>query len=213
MKKHLINILMLCLVSLMACNHKAKVETGNQKEQTPYTLPKPQGWGVEEFPIPISFAPQITYNGIEDVRFAPGWDNPKTDEFWTYAFLWYLEGNPPIDTTIIQNNLKAYYTGLIGSNITKRKIPLNKVIPTETIIKKTITTTGDLETFKGTILMLDYMEQKPITLNCIIHLKRCEGQNRTCLFHEISPKPMTNAVWENLDQLWLDFNCNKGQNQ
>jgi hypothetical protein len=56
------------------------------------------------------------------------------------------------------------------------------------------------------------MQQKPIMLNCIVHLKTCKEQNKTYLFHEISPKPFDEAVWESLNQLWLDFTCDKTAN-
>ena len=35
---------------------------------------------------------RIKYSGVEDIRFAPGWGNAKSNEYWTYAFLWYLDG-------------------------------------------------------------------------------------------------------------------------
>src|SRR4051812_6700953 len=63
----------------------------------PYALTAPEGWGVERFAIPIEFAPSIPYKGVEDIRFAPGWSDAKSNEYWTYAFLWYLDGKPAID--------------------------------------------------------------------------------------------------------------------
>jgi len=51
------------------------------------------------------------------------------------------------------------------------------------------------------------MQQKSNILNCIIHLKYCDGQDKTFLFYEISPQPPTHQVWQSLDKLWKDFNC------
>ncbi len=98
--------------------------------QPPYSLASPQGWDVERFQIPIEFAPQLVYKGVEDIRFTPGWGNSKSDEYWTYAFLWYLDGLPEMNEIIVGENLKAYYTGLVERNIEPRKIPTEKVIPT-----------------------------------------------------------------------------------
>jgi hypothetical protein len=154
----------------------------------------------------------IKYTGVEDIRFAPGWGKVNTSEYWSYAFLWYLDGRVETNVKIIESNLKAYYTGLIASNIEPRKIPAEKLIEVNTHFKKVETDKGDMETFRGTIYMLDYMEQKPIMLNCIVHLKTCKEQNKTYLFHEISPKPFDEAVWESLNQLWLDFTCDKTAN-
>ena len=36
--------------------------------KAPYNLGFPKDWGVERFLIPIAFAPQIPYKGVEDIR-------------------------------------------------------------------------------------------------------------------------------------------------
>lgn len=202
-------IALACLTSLSLYGQIPNAEFDAKKWEAPYTLPIPKGWNVERFLLPASFAPEIKYTGVEDIRFTPGWGNVKSDEYWTYAFLWYLDGNIRPATKIINQHLNAYYTGLIKSNIEQRKIPAEKLFTVKTSIKKVTADKGDLLTFRGTIYMLDYMQQKPITLNCIVHLKSCQGQNKTFLFTEISPKAFTNNVWKSLNQLWTDFSCDK----
>jgi len=178
------------------------------KWQAPYTLGFPEGWGVERFLIPIEFAPSIPYKGVEDIRFTPGWGNVKSEEYWSYAFLWYLDEMPVTTAAIIHTNLNAYYTGLIGRNIERRKIPADKLFPVKSLAKEVEAEQGDLKTFKGTITMLDYMEQKPITLNFVVHVKSCPNQTKGFIFYEISPKPTTDKVWTSLESLWKNFNCN-----
>ncbi|HMJ46198.1 MAG TPA: hypothetical protein VK498_02660, partial [Ferruginibacter sp.] len=133
----------------------------------------------------------------------------KSDEYWTYAFLWYLDGTAKTDTKIIAGNLKAYYTGLIAANADSYKVPAGMITPVITAFKKVPNDTGDLETYNGTIEMLDYMQQKPITLNCIVHLRLCPEEKKTIMFYELSPKPLTHKVWSDLNQLWTDFKCKK----
>ena len=204
-------IAILCLTSLTSFGQTPKIEFDGNKWNAPYTLNFPKGWDVERFLIPIEFAPQIPYKGVEDIRFTPGWANVKTDEYWTYAFLWYLDDTPKINAKIVENNLTAYYSGLVGRNIVSRKIPADKLVTVKTEIKKVKTDKGDLKTFNGTIYMLDYMEQKPITLNCIVHLKSCAGQNKTFIFNEISPKPYSDNIWQSLNKLWTNFSCDKAE--
>jgi hypothetical protein len=55
--------------------------------------------------------------------------------------------------------------------------------------------------------MLDYMEQKPMILNFIVHVKSCPGQTKGFIFYEISPKPPADKVWMGLDLLWKEFDC------
>lgn len=196
----------LSLASLHAFGQEAE-EFDGAKWNPPYTLNTPAGWGVERFLIPIDFAPQISYKGVEDIRFAPGWGDSKSNEYWSYAFLWYLDDRPEINARVIESNLKAYYNGLVGRNIERRKIPNEKLVPVKTAILEIKTADGDLKTFAGTIAMLDYMEQKPIVLNCIVHLKSCSGQHKTFVFYQISPKSTTDMVWQSLEQLWIHFDC------
>ncbi len=203
MKK--ISIAILCLRTLCCLGQDSKTEFDGKNWKAPYTLSTPTGWDIERFLIPIEFAPQIPYKGVEDIRFTPGWGQVKSNEYWTYAFLWYLDGSAEINKTIIENNLKAYYTGLVGRNIKPRKIPVSKVIPVKTFVRQVSTYKRDIKTFNGTIDMLDYMEQKPITLNCVIHIRPYKEKSKTFIFYELSPKPLSDSVWLPLNQLWKDF--------
>ena len=208
MKNTMILMLMIGFTSLSSYAQEGTVFDGH-KWQAPYNLPAPKGWGLERFLIPISFAPQIPYKGVEDIRFAPGWANIKSDEYWTYAFLWYLDGSPKTDAGIIEDNLKAYYTGLIKINTDSSKAATGESIPVTTAFKKTATDKSDHETYTGSIEMIDYMQRKPITLNCIVHLRSCPQENKTIIFYELSPKPFSHSNWSALNQLWLEFACKK----
>ncbi len=171
----------------------------------PYNLESPSGWDVERFSLPPDFAPTITYKGIEDIRFTPGWGEIKSDEHWSYSFLWWLEGKPMVDAETLRLNLKAYYTGLVGRNIISRKIPENKIVSTIPVIKKIKTASNDLETYMGTISMLDYHTQEPIVLNCLVHVKESTVNNHTVIFFEISPKPLGHPIWKKMNDIGDHF--------
>ncbi len=201
-------LFVLCILAcLNSFGQEPKKEFDPHNWNPPYSLSAPKGWDVERFAIPISFAPAIPYSGVEDVRFAPGWGNTSSNEYWTYAFLWYLDNQPETNSKVIERNLKGYYTGLIGSNIERRKIPVEKITPVRVSIEEIKTEKGDMKTFSGKIEMLDYMEQKPITLHCMVHLKSCSGQTKSFIFYQISRKPFSDTLWQSLKQLWADFRC------
>ena len=174
----------------------------------PYTLIVPAGWSVELFSLPPDFATSMTINGVEDIRFAPGWGDSTKADYWSYAYLWWLADNPGIDATILEKNLQAYYSGLVNRNISARNISASKLVPTRTSISKVKTATGDMQTFSGTITMLDYMTQKPITLNAMIHLKTCNPQNAVPVFIKISPQPYKHQIWKQFDEINMSFSCN-----
>lgn len=173
----------------------------------PYKLTMPANWGVERFELPPDFAKGFTYKGVEDIRFTPGWGDSTKQDYWSYAYLWWLEGEPTLDAATIQQNLVAYYSGLIGRNISARKIPENKQVPTTANIKKIKTGIADIETFGGEITMLDYMTQKPMLLNVVIHVKQCSYKGRSAVFVEVSPKPLSHPVWQQMDSIDRQIQC------
>ncbi|MES2775444.1 MAG: hypothetical protein V4722_14815 [Bacteroidota bacterium] len=200
-------LILLIVFYVTSYGQEAKPEFDGHKWEAPYSLAIPKDWTIERFLIPISFAPQISYKGVEDIRFTPGWGKAISDDYWSYAFLWYLEGDIKMDANIIDSNLKAYYTGLISIN--GPNIPSDKLRPVVTSFKEVKKDVGDLKTFAGTIQMVDYMTQKSIVLNCKAHLKSCPGENKTFMFYELSPQTFSHTIWQSLDKLWLDFKCKK----
>ena len=199
----------LCLISFNSYSQEISKEFDGHKWEAPYDLMIPAGWTIERFLVPISFAPQIKYKGVEDIRFAPGWANTKSEEYWTYAFLWYLDAQPQTNEKVIADNLKAYYTGLIQVNSDPAKTSKEKPLPVATSFKKTTTFKDDVETYTGKVMMRDYMQRKPIVLNCIVHLKVCAEDNKAFLFYELSPQPFTHGNWKSLDEMWQTFKCRK----
>jgi len=171
----------------------------------PYNLSL-DGWGIERFPIPIDFAPKIPYKGVEDVRFTAGWSKPESDEYWSYAFLWYVEGIQGLEARAIENNLSMYFDGLVNRNIEKRALPKELIKKTKAQFKKLSKSEGEDEsTFVGTISMVDYMGKKPIILHATVHLKKCAATNYTIIFHQFSPQDRTAPVWTKLNGLWNTF--------
>ncbi|MBC7935341.1 MAG: hypothetical protein H7Y86_08315 [Rhizobacter sp.] len=203
-------IYLLLLSSFNASAQDSTQPFDGHKWEAPYHLPLPEKWTFERFLVPISFAPEIAYKGVEDIRFAPGWANKESEQYWSYTFLWWLDGKPEFNASIVAANLKAYYKGLMKVNIDTKKynIPAEQLIATTTF-QKTITANGDLETYTGTVHMLDYMQRKPITLNCLVHFKACTIEKKTVVFHELSPQPFTNKIWDEFKVLWEGFKCKK----
>ncbi|HEY8733267.1 MAG TPA: hypothetical protein VIL90_01795, partial [Puia sp.] len=189
---------------------KQSLKIFNPQTYSPvYLLPVPEGWSTEQFSLPPDFAKQLPLKGVEGLRFSPGWGDVKSDEHWSYAFLWWLDGNADIDASFIQENLKILYTGLVARNIIPRKIPKEKLFPVEVKIRSIKTMPGDLKTFEGTVHMLDYMPQTPMTMNIRIHNKDCADKTHSSLLFEVSPKPFDHSNWKKLDKLNTDFECTK----
>lgn len=193
--------LLLLAVSLLTTMSTFAQENPRSATALPYKLDTPRGWSTERFSLPPEFAPQITYTGTEDLRFAHGWADGASEEHWAYAFLWWLDGRPQFTTERLQTCLRDYYNGLVQRNITPRKIPKEKLVPTRTTFRIITTQPGDRTTFSGTVYMLDYLTQSPMTLNVLVHLKYLRAPDHTALFFEVSPRPFDHHIWQQLNGL------------
>lgn len=171
----------------------------------PYKLLLPEGWNSEILRFPIEFAQQIPYKGVEELRFPPGWADPKNEEHWSYAFLWWVEDSIVPTTSNLQKHLKEYYSGLVGRNMVRRNIPQSKAVPVQITLKEDRKTIGDKATYRGVITMLNYHMQVPITLNCVIHVKDCGSCKYTPILFELSPKGFSHPIWKKLGMINKSF--------
>lgn len=177
--------------------------------QAPYFLDTPSNWGIERFLIPMHFAPSINYKGVEDIRFAPGWAKNESVGYWSYTFLWYLDGSVNLDTKIIEKNLSAYYTGLLYANLDTANNKTIKITPAVVVAREIKAEKEAERSFEATVTTLDYMTLKSLTLNFRIHIRKCKDDNKTFVFHEVSPRPYDEAIWGKLHLLWVSLRCKK----
>lgn len=187
----------------------ATAQEKSESSPSPYFLYKPANWGSEHFLIPISFAPTIPYKGVEDIRFTPGWAKKESGEYWSYAFLWYLDDNIQLDAKTIEKNLSAYYTGLLYANLDTTKTKSVQITPAKLAVTKISTEKDATASFEATVNTLDFLTWQPILLHLRIHVRFCREENKTMIFHEVSPKLYTEVVWTRLHELWRSLRCKK----
>ena len=173
-----------------------------------FYLPVPDGWRVEIIPFPIEFAPLIPYTGAEHLRFSPGWGDTKSEELWSYCFLWWIQPDSKISTESLEKDLKAYYSGLVGRNIISRKIDSTLVVPTITEFKEVENAKGK-KTYVGTVRMLDYMSLRPVTLQVEVLVMPCLKEGNLAAFFAVSPQPKTHAIWQQFRVVQEGFRCSK----
>ena len=166
-------------------------------QQPGYTLPQPEKWGKEKIPFPIEFAPSIPFKGMEEIRFAPGWGNNKSEDYWSYTFVWFVEGAPVINQDSLKKYLTQYYTGLYFAN--QKESPTGDRNFTHVQATKIAAANADIETYQLKIATVDFLSKQALPLNGRIHVRRYPAVNRTALLIEISPKDYKHPVWEGLD--------------
>jgi hypothetical protein len=175
----------------------------------PYTFGVPDGWRIERSSFPPPFAPAVKLTGIEEIRFPAGWGVAGSEEYWSLAYLFWLDAGQKIDAAVLQENIKAYYDGLVvtGGGPVKHNIPADKMVPTRVAIKKVAAEPDDVDTYMGTVDMLDYMAMKPIRLNFMAHVKSCSDTKHFPVFLELSPKPFEDGLWYELKRMKKGFKC------
>lgn len=175
-------------------------EISLQKED-PNLITLNSSWGKEIFPFPISFAQNIHYKGIAEVRFPPkGWRNPTHENFWSYTYAWSINLNKKINSQELAINLEKYFDGLNGLDRNKN---LEKFKAKATIIE--IKNKENLNFFIGNIHTYDrFATLKPITLNVFIESNYCTEQQKTILLFKFSPKPFGHKTWETLGKINLN---------
>ena len=171
----------------------------------PYKWGVPDGWRIELAVFPPPFSSHSDYTGMEDIRFPPGWGVAQSEEYWSVAYIFWLQTAPKMNVPALKKFVTQYYDGLIANAVRESSIPAGKVIPTTVELQPVKVEPDDLETYTGTVRILDYMAQQPILLNCMIHVKNCGG--RAAVFIEISPKPFAHAIWRDMEKLKVKFEC------
>jgi len=167
-------------------------------QQALYTLSLPQNWGTETIKFPIAFAPKIALKGTEELRFTPGWSDSKSEEYWAYVFMWFVDGKPSLDSDTLTSYLTQYFNGLYISNL-KDKTTTPPSNFTKAEVKKVGTLPDDQETYEGTISTLDFLTGQPINFFARVHIRNFDKIKHTAVLFEISPQAYGQASWGSLD--------------
>jgi hypothetical protein len=176
-------------------------------EEPPYKIPEPEGWTKETFPLPPAFAPNMTWKGAEELRFAPGWMKADADTFFSYAILLWLPDDQKIDAATLERELLAYYRGLARAVLGARKQEVD--VGTFTLaVKDAPDKPGNrpggepVEAYVGELKWTEpFVTGKPQTLRLEIHTWSVEKHKHRCIFIGASPRPETAAVWKTLREI------------
>ncbi len=169
------------------------LEAWCQHEPYPQVLQADSTWTREVFPFPIHFAPELKYEGYEEAWFPPGWIQPENDAFWSYVFAWKIEKDIVLNDSILEENLKHYFDGLM--NVRNKRIDFE--IPKTTVHLKNANIG-----YRGKISLYDaFATQQVLELNVSIELVKKTSAQGTIMIFRFSPKPSHHYVWGKLREL------------
>ena len=69
-------------------------------------------WKGERLVLPPGFAPDLGWNGVEQIRFAPGMFDSKAPDFFSYVIAFLLGAEADTSVDILKKELLTYYSGL-----------------------------------------------------------------------------------------------------
>jgi len=160
-----------------------------------FHLPTPEGWRTETIPFPLGFAPELAYQGLEELRFAPGMFDPEAEGYFSYAFVWSLDEPLELDPTTLARDLQVYFEGLAAAVRASRKLP-----PLELELPGALRlVAGGLE---GVAAAFDaFTAQAELTLNVRVHRLEAAPGRAATLFFALSPRPFDDPVWQVLEDI------------
>lgn len=169
-----------------------------QQQHTPVFLHEPANWEYEQFPLPPSFAPAITYEGIEELRFAPGMFKKDSANYYTYIFMAVIEGSPVITEKEVQHYLVNYYRGLSATVANDRKLNIDTSKITALAVRPhpVKSVVQDFDAAVTTFGVFD--DGAVVTLNMEITAIPDSKRKKTFLIFLASPKARNEPIWKEL---------------
>ena len=166
----------------------------HQPVQDPISL---EGWPSETFALPPGFAPELP-TGRESLRFAPGWRKPATEDFWSYAFVMWID-EPAPDAARVQVLLEDYYNGLLTVFAGNK----NKDI-SDTPARITVSATSPNH-FEAQMHVIDaFATFEPIDLRVRVDTAP-DADGHSTVHIRVSPQPAEHRIWESLEAAIADI--------
>jgi len=168
----------------------------NSQENKPQILKGPSNWEFERFELPPIFAPQITYKGFEELRFAPGMFNKDTSTYFTYAFVAQLDTLAYLKDTDIKNYLEYYFKGLCGSTARDSKLTIDTTKISTTVRKTRERVPG---MYNATVNLFGvFTDGAPVKLNMAISVTNYLTNKKTLIIFLASTQDYNEPIWKEL---------------
>jgi tetratricopeptide (TPR) repeat protein len=152
-------------------------------------------WGKEFFHFPIHFAPDLPYEGLEEVVFPKNWRKPDSTDFWSYVFVWEIDNKESVTAEELERDLSIYFDGLMevvkdeeDGEIIKTRIDFQR----NTDPNDTVYIIGDLTIFDA------FATHAPLDLNARIFSNYCEKREKLFLLFQFSPQDYDQPIWDKL---------------
>lgn len=165
----------------------------------------PPEWRGESIQLPPGFAPDLKWNGVEHIRFAPGMFQPDSESFFSYVLVFLLKDGDDVSEAAVKEQILTYYQGLAKAVMGSKQISVDtstftlELGPLENPDESPPAAAKDAEvkTWNG---VLDWVEpfatQKKQALTIEVHLWN-RGKNPVVYF-TVSPQDKDHEIWKEM---------------
>ena len=196
-------------ILLLLCAVAAAPGSAQDPVEGPFFLPTPEGWRTETIPFPLEFAPELEYEGLEELRFAPGMFKEGSADFWSYAFVWWVPKGTQFETERLQEDLERYFQGLTTAVADSRDFDPGEP-DYDAQLEPTESSTPDHPQWEGTATTYGvFVTRKPIQLGVRMDIIPCPLQGHVAAIFQLSPQPHDHSIWEVLNNLRQEFRCER----
>jgi len=169
-------------------------------------------WRVERVNFPLPWSPQISYRGLEDLAFAPEFDDTSSPYYHSYLFFWWLEGTVAVTPSQLQSDLSVYFRGLCEQRGRNYHFTpdLSQVSVSYHPDPHGPASFGGspAQSFRGVVKFYD-THGKVITLQSEVVAAACPQSSHTAVFFGQSQESGDAAIWRRMDAIRDTFQCSR----
>ena len=188
---------------LFVCFLVSSIFGFSQEASLPEVLTADSSWTKEVIKFPLGFAPDIDFEGYEDIRFSKGWRKQDQEDFWTYAFTWKVNLTKELTIASLEQSFQLYYDGIMKA-VNKDKdftVPESTILFIKDESAKAPTYIGKLNVYDS------FASKKMIKLNVHLEYRLCPTTQELIPLFRISPQPFDHAIWKELHNVTLVDNA------
>ena len=172
----------------VSAHERSQLHSSGDQSAEPNLL---EGWASETFALPPSCAPGLP-EGSESLLFAPGWRDPESEHFWSYAFVMSID-EPVPGADRVGELVEAYYNGLISVFASNKERQVS-ITPVQVEVEQV--SPNHYEAMMHTIDAFATFE--PVDIRVVVETA-ADGDDHSRVRIQVSMQPEEHKIWRSLD--------------
>lgn len=171
----------------------------------------PPAWRGERITLPPGFSPDLGWNGIEEIRFAPGMFEAEAPDFFSYILVFHLAPDSDVSEAGLKRELLVYYRGLANAVMAGKEKTVDPTGFAITLTKADGTALAapdaapKAEGWTGTLDWIEpFATEKPQKLHLEVHVWK-EGDHSVVLSCVSPVDPASEIAWPALRAIRKSF--------